>query len=50
MPSLVLIGPAVRPAIGNIQINRNNAFYYVGLLNMSYGKGNVDVNLLSAPK
>jgi len=36
MPSLVLIGPAVRPAIGNIrtdrQINRHNAFYYVDLV------------------
>jgi len=28
MPSLVLIGPAVRPATGNIQTDRHNAFYY----------------------
>ena len=29
MPSLVLIGPAVRPAISNIQTDRHIAFYYV---------------------
>jgi len=33
MPSLVLIGPAVRPAIGNIQTDKQTdthiAFYYV---------------------
>jgi len=29
MPNLVLIGPAVRPAIGNRQTNRHIAFYYV---------------------
>jgi len=27
MPSLVLIGPAVRPAIGNRQTNKHIAFY-----------------------
>jgi len=31
MPSLVLIGPAVRLAIGNWQTDRHNAFYYVDL-------------------
>jgi len=39
MPSLVLIGPAVRPAIGNIQINRHNAFYYVDALPNSIETG-----------
>jgi len=31
MPSLVLIGPAVQPAIGNTgrETDRHNAFYYV---------------------
>jgi len=29
MPSLVLIGPAVRPAVGNRQTDRHIAFYYV---------------------
>jgi len=37
MPSLVLIGPAVRPAIGNRQTNKQTdkriAFYYVDKLN-----------------
>ena len=32
MPSLVLIGPAGQPAIGNIQINRRNTFYYVDMV------------------
>ena len=29
MPNLVLIGPAVRPAIGNRQTDKHIAFYYV---------------------
>jgi len=31
MPSLVLIGPVVRPAIACIQTDRHNALYYVDL-------------------
>ena len=34
MPSLVLIGPAVRPAIGNRQTDKHIAFYYVDISNL----------------